>query len=109
MGSHSRSAALHSAGGISAEDSVKGEQSQPQQHTWNGGLFVVFPAEAAAAHSLHFQHLCVDWGCGFGTPIVGEAFRWQYSYWHLGEHIIVGAVQCVSCCLVVMSVQCVFC
>ena len=61
MGSHSPLATLHSTGNISAEDSVKQEQSQPQQHTWNSKLFVIFPAEATAAHSLHFQHLCVDW------------------------------------------------
>jgi hypothetical protein len=60
MGSHSQSATLHSTGNISAEDSVKQEQSQPQQHMWNSKLFVIFPAEPIAAHSLHFQHLYVD-------------------------------------------------
>ena len=57
MGSYSQSATLHSTGNISAEDSVKQEQSWPQQHTWNSKLFVIFPAEIAAAQSLHFQHL----------------------------------------------------
>jgi hypothetical protein len=33
------------------------EQSQPQQHTWNSKLFVIFPAEITAAQSLNFQHL----------------------------------------------------
>ncbi len=33
------------------------EQSQPQQHTWNSKLFVIFPPEFTAARSLHFQHL----------------------------------------------------
>ncbi len=37
-------------------------------------LFVVFPAETTAAHSLHFQHLYVDCGYRFKTPIVKEAF-----------------------------------
>jgi hypothetical protein len=45
----SKSATLHSTGNISAEGSVQ-EQSQPQQHTWNSELFVIFPD----AHSLHF-------------------------------------------------------
>ncbi len=35
------------------------EQSRPQQHTWKSKLFVIFPAETTAAHSLHFQHLYV--------------------------------------------------
>jgi hypothetical protein len=53
------------------------EQSQPQQHMWNSKLFVIFPAETTAAHSLHFQHLYVDWGYGCKTPIIKEAFCWQ--------------------------------
>ncbi len=53
MSSHSQLATLHSTGNISAEDSVKQEQSQPQQHTWNSKLFVIFPAEATGAHSLY--------------------------------------------------------
>ncbi len=58
MGDLSQSAPLHSTGNISAEGSVKKEQSRPQQHMWNSKLFVIFPAETTAAHSLHFQHLC---------------------------------------------------
>ncbi len=36
------------------------EQSRPQPHTWNSKLFVIFPPEITAAHSLPFQHLYVD-------------------------------------------------
>ena len=39
MGSHSQSATLHSTGNISAEDSVKQEQSQPQRGTVSSLLF----------------------------------------------------------------------
>ncbi len=28
---------------------------RPQQHKWNSKLFVIFPAENTAAHSLHFN------------------------------------------------------
>ena len=56
----SQSVTLGSTGNISAEGSVKQEQSRPQQHTWNSKLFVIFPAENTAAHSLHSQHLYVD-------------------------------------------------
>ncbi len=56
---HSQSATLHSTGNISAEGSERQEQST-QQHTWNSKLFVIFPAESIAAHSLHIQHLYVD-------------------------------------------------
>ncbi len=75
MGGLSQSATLHSTGNISAEGSVKQEQSRPQQHMWNSKLFVIFPAETTAAHSLHFQNLYVDWGYRFKTPIVKEAFH----------------------------------
>jgi len=75
MGSHSKSATLHPTGNISVEGSVKQEQSQPQQPTWNSRLFVIFAAESTAAHSLHFQHLYVDWGYRLKTPIVKEVFH----------------------------------
>jgi hypothetical protein len=29
---------------------------------WNSKLFVIFPLKSTAAHSLHIQHLYVDWG-----------------------------------------------
>jgi hypothetical protein len=58
----------------SLRKSVKQEQSRPQQHTWNSKLFVIFPAENTAAHILHIQHLYVDWGYRFKTPIAKEAF-----------------------------------
>ncbi len=51
------------------------ERSRPQQHTWNSKLFVIFPAETTTAQSLHFQHIYVDLGYRFKTPIVKEAFR----------------------------------
>ncbi len=73
MGGLSQLATLHSTGNISAEGSVKQEQSRPQQHTWNSKLFVIFPAETIAAHSIHFQHLSVDRNYRFKTPIVKEA------------------------------------
>ncbi len=57
MGGLSQSVTLRSTGNTSAEDSVKQEQSRPQQHTWNSKLFVIFPTQSTAAHSLHFQHL----------------------------------------------------
>jgi hypothetical protein len=60
MTSHSQSATLHSTGNISAEGSEHQKQSRPQQHTWNSKLFVIFPAESTATHSLHIQHLYVD-------------------------------------------------
>jgi hypothetical protein len=53
----SQSASLHSTGNISAEDSEHQEHSQPEQHSWNSKLFVVFPLKSTAAHSLHIQHL----------------------------------------------------
>jgi hypothetical protein len=53
----SQSATLHSTGNISADNSEHQEQSQPQQHTWNSKLFVIFPLKSTAAHSLHIQHL----------------------------------------------------
>ncbi len=56
----SQSATLHSIGNISAESSEYQEQSRPQQHTWNSKIFVIFPAEYTAAHSVHIQHLYVD-------------------------------------------------
>jgi hypothetical protein len=56
MGGLSPLATLHSTGNISAEGSVKQEQSWPQQHTWNCKLFVIFPAETTAAHRLHFKN-----------------------------------------------------
>ena len=68
---------LRSTGNISAEGSVKQEQSWPQQHMWNSKLFVIFPAESTAAHSLHFHYLYVDWGHEFKAPIVKKAFIWQ--------------------------------
>ncbi len=58
--SNSQSAILRSTGNISAEGSEHQEQSRPQQHIWNSKLFVIFPAESTAAHSLHIQHLYVD-------------------------------------------------
>jgi hypothetical protein len=51
------------------------EQSQPQQDTWKSKLFVIFPTETTAARSLHFQHLYMDRGYRFMTPLVKEAFR----------------------------------
>jgi hypothetical protein len=51
---------IHSTGNISAEGGVKQEQSRPQQHTWNSKLFVIFPAETTAAHSLHFKYRYAD-------------------------------------------------
>ncbi len=74
-GGLSQAVTLCSTSNISAEGSVKQEQSRPQQHTWNSKLLVIFPAESTAAHSQHFQHLYVDWGYKFKTPIVKEAFR----------------------------------
>ncbi len=65
MGGLSQLATLHSTGNISAEGSVKQEQSRPQQHTWNSKLFVIFPAETTAAHSLHFKYRYADWGYRF--------------------------------------------
>ncbi len=44
-------------------------------HVENSKLFVIFPAESTAAHSLHIQHLDVNWGYRFKTPIANEAFR----------------------------------
>jgi hypothetical protein len=57
-----QSRSLHSTDNISAEDSEQQEQSRPQQHMGNSKLFVVFPLKSTAAHSLHIQHLNVDWG-----------------------------------------------
>ncbi len=61
----SQSVTLRSTGNISAEGKVIQEQSRPQQHTWNNKLFVIFPAEYTAAHSLHFQHL-------YGTEVINS-------------------------------------
>ncbi len=52
-----QSSTLHSTGNISAESNEHQEKSRPQQHTWNSKLFVLFPLEITAAHSLHIQHL----------------------------------------------------
>jgi hypothetical protein len=57
MASLSQSVTLHSTGNISAEGCEQEKQSQPQQHTWNSKLFVIFPLKSTAAHSLHIQHL----------------------------------------------------
>jgi hypothetical protein len=73
----SQSATLHSTGNISAEDSVKQEQSRRQEHTWNSKLFVIFPAESTAEHSLHFQHLYVDCGYEFKTPIAKRSLNFS--------------------------------
>ena len=75
MAGLSQSVTLHSTGNISAEGSVQQEQSEPQQHMWNSLLFVIFPLKSTTAHSLHIQHLYVDWGYRFKTPIAKEAFR----------------------------------
>jgi hypothetical protein len=58
MGSRSQSATLHSTGNISVEDSVY--KNKADHNSTNSKLFVIFPAETSAAHSLLFQHLFVD-------------------------------------------------
>jgi hypothetical protein len=56
-----QSASLHSTGNISVEVS---ENKNKAGHISTRGtvskLFVIFPAESTAAHSLHIQHLYVD-------------------------------------------------
>jgi hypothetical protein len=47
-----QSVTLRSTGNISAEGSVYKNKAG---HTWNSKLFVIFPAESTAAHSLHFN------------------------------------------------------
>ncbi len=73
--SHSQSATLHSTGNISAKGSEHQEQSRPQQHTLTVSSLLFFPLKSTAAHRIHIQHLYVDWGYRFKTPIVKEAFR----------------------------------
>ncbi len=72
MTRRSQSASLHSTGNISAEGS---ENKNKAGHSSTRGLVSsIFPAESTAAHSLHIQHLYVDWGYRFKTPIAKEAF-----------------------------------